>query len=243
MSTLLVMNCNTSAEMTADIVAQATAVARPGTVIRGDQPDWGPASAEGYYDSFLTAAAVLDKLTRMAQDGASFDALIMAGFGEHGREGARELLDVPVVDITEAAAMHAMLLGRRFAVVTTVERAAGQIEESLATAGLWSHCVGVEATGLAVLDVASDWEATAESFVVASRRALARGADVLCLGCAGMAGLQEEVGRRLGVPVIDGVSAAVALAEGLVAQGLRTSKVGGFASPLPKQRPGWPVGR
>ncbi|CAM5670461.1 Allantoin racemase OS=Streptomyces violarus OX=67380 GN=FHS41_005953 PE=3 SV=1 [Streptomyces violarus] len=46
----------------------------------------------------------------------------MAGFGKHGREGVRELVGVPVVDITEAAAHLACLLGRRYGVVTTLAR-------------------------------------------------------------------------------------------------------------------------
>lgn len=59
---------------------------------------------------------------------------MLAGFGEHGREGARELLDVPVVDITEAAAHLACLLGRRYGVVTTLDRTCGLIEDSLHSA-------------------------------------------------------------------------------------------------------------
>ena len=58
----------------------------------------------------------------LSYDGA-YDAVIQAGYGEHGREGLQELLDVPVVDITEAAASTAMFLGHRYSVVTTLDRA------------------------------------------------------------------------------------------------------------------------
>ena len=54
------------------------------------------------------------------------------------------------------------------------------------------------------------------------------------LGCAGMADLAASLGAEFGVPVIDGVGAAVVLAEGLAAIGLRTSKRGGYARPLAK---------
>ena len=54
------------------------------------------------------------------------------------------------------------------------------------------------------------------------------------LGCAGMADLAASLGTEFGVPVIDGVGAAVVLAEGLAAIGLRTSKRGGYARPLAK---------
>ena len=59
----------------------------------------------------------------------------------------------------------------------------------------------------------------------------------------GMAGLDEAVRDRTGVPVVDGVTAAVKLAEDLVALGLSTSKVRTYAPPHPKRIVGWPLNR
>jgi allantoin racemase len=238
---LLVVNCNTSTRMTEDITAVARAAARPGTEIIGTQPSWGPESAEGYYESFITAAAVLDVLSTLTE---SVDAVVMAGFGEHGREGARQLLDVPVVDITEAAAQLACLLGHKFGVVTTLRTALAPIESSLLTAGLWSRCAGVRATDLGVLELEADLDHTAAAMIAVGRRLLDEGADVLVLGCAGMAGLDQRVEQELGVPVIDGVAAAVNLCEVLVGLGKTTSTWGPYATPsASKSRPGWPVSR
>ena len=176
---------------------------------------------------------MLDLLRRL--DGP-VDAVVMAGFGEHGREGARELLDVPVVDITEAAAHLACLLGRRYGVVTTHDRSSGQIQDGLRAAGVAENCAAVVGTGLGVLDLTADQERTVRAFVAAGRRALDAGAEVLVLGCAGMTGLERRVGGLLGVPVVDGVAAAVRLAETLVALGLTTSRAGSYARALPKRR-------
>lgn len=159
----------------------------------------------------------------------------MAGFGEHGREGVRELVDAPVVDITEAAAHLACLLGRRYGVVTTLERSCGQIEDSLELAGVGRNCAAVVGTGLGVLDL-GDPDRTEAAFLTAAERALEAGAEVLVLGCAGMTGLQQVVGEKLGVPVVDGVAAAVKLAESLVTMGLRTSRAGSYAKPERKRR-------
>lgn len=232
---ILVTNCNTTEEMTREIANGARAAASPGTEILARTPRWGPESAEGWLDSFLSAAAVLDLLHAEAEP---FDAAVLAGFGEHGREGARELLDVPVVDITEAGAHLACLLGRRYGVVTTLERTRGQIEDSLHTAGLAAHCMAIEGTGLGVLELA-DADRAASAFVSAARRARDAGAEVLVLGCAGMTGLHARIAAELSVPVVDGVAAAVRLAESLVALGLRTSRAGSYAQPLPKRRR-WP---
>jgi Asp/Glu/Hydantoin racemase len=60
------------------------------------------------------------------------------------------------------------------------------------------------------------------------------GAEAIGLGCTGMADLAERIGDALGVPVVDGVTAGVKLVEALVALGLRTSKAGDLAFPLPK---------
>ncbi|MCM1974869.1 aspartate/glutamate racemase family protein [Streptomyces sp. G1] len=229
---ILVTNCNTTQGMTAEIVRGARAAAGPGTTVTGLTPYWGPESAEGWLDSYLSAAAVIDALRTYQEP---YDAVVMAGFGEHGREGVRELVDVPVVDITEAAAHLACLLGRRYGVVTTLERSCGQIEDSLELAGVGRNCAGVVGTGLGVLEL-EDAERTEAAFLAAAERVRAAGAEVLVLGCAGMTGLQRAVGEKLGMPVVDGVGAAVRLAESLVALGLTTSRAGTYARPLPKRR-------
>ncbi|MEU0070200.1 aspartate/glutamate racemase family protein [Streptomyces sp. NPDC006332] len=238
---IVVTNCNTTQEMTEEIVRGARAAAGPGTTVTGLTPAWGPESAEGWLDSYLSAAAVIDLLR--TYQGPPYDAVVMAGFGEHGREGVRELVDVPVVDITEAAAHLACLLGRRYGVVTTLERSCGQIEDSLELAGVGRNCAAVVGTGLSVLDLGDgagggrgERAGTEAAFLAAAEQACRAGAEVLVLGCAGMTGLERTVGEKLGIPVVDGVAAAVKLAESLVTLGLTTSRAGSYAKPLPKGR-------
>lgn len=236
MTRIAVVNCNTTEPMTAAIAARASTATGPGTEIIGVTPSWGVESAEGWYDSFISAAAVLHALGPL--DGY-VDGVVLAGFGEHGREGAREILRVPVVDITEAAVHVAMVLGRRFGIVPTVRRAAAQIEDSLRAAGLLDRCAAIEDTGLTVLEVGAHPGRTRAAFTAAAERAIANGAEVICLGCAGMVGLEEHVRDRLPVPVVDGVAAGAALVELLIRQGLTTSKIGSFAPPPAKART-WP---
>jgi len=236
---ILVVNCNTTSAITDDIVATATERAMPGTEIIGAEPSWGVASAEGFYESFISAAAVLDLLATWADP---FDAVIMAGFGEHGREGARQLLDIPVVDITEAAAMTASLIGYRYGVVTTLASTLGAIEQSLVGMGAMDRCAGVRAADIPVISAGEDLATTADALAEAALPLIEAGADVLVLGCAGFAGLDRMVEERTGLPVVDGVPAAVALCESLVRLGKTTSKAGLYATPsAAKERPGWPI--
>ncbi|MFD3406511.1 aspartate/glutamate racemase family protein [Kribbella sp. NPDC058693] len=238
---ILIANVNTTKAMTETIRTQAASYASAGTEVIGLTPDIGAESVEGNFESYLAAVAVMDAVVRY--DGP-YDAVIQAGYGEHGREGLHELLDVPVVDITEAAAQVAMLVGRTYSVVTTLDRAVPQIEDRLLLAGLKDRCASVRASGLAVLELEEDPDRAVDAIVEQSVKAVTEDrAEVICLGCGGMAGLDQKVTAATGVPVVDGVSAAVVLAESLVRLGLSTSKVRTYAAPRPKTVAGWPLGR
>ncbi|RFD28308.1 Asp/Glu/hydantoin racemase [Pseudomonas sp. GL93] len=235
---ILVVNVNTTESITDTIAQQARAVASPGTEIVGLTPYFGAESVEGNFESYLAAIAVMDRV--MAYD-QPFDAVIQAGYGEHGREGLQELLNVPVVDITEAAASTAMFLGHAYSVVTTLDRTVPLIEDRLKLAGLYQRCASVRASGMAVLELGEDPPGAMEAIVHQAELAIRDDkAEVICLGCGGMAGLDEQIRQRTGVPVVDGVTAAVMVAESLVRLGLSTSKVRTYATPRPKKVIGWP---
>jgi allantoin racemase len=171
-----------------------------------------------------------------------YDAVVLAGFGEHGRDGLQELIEPPVVEICEAAAHVAMMIARSFSVVTTLPRSVPAIEDRLKLAGLADRCASVRASGMSTLEVDTDPRGAVRGIVDQARIAVQRDhAEAICLGCAGLAGLEEAVTAELGVPVIDGIGAAVRLAEALVGLGLATSKVSTYAPPDPKQITGWPL--
>lgn len=236
---ILVVNVNTTESMTEGIGQQARRVASPGTEIVALTPRVGAESVEGNFESYLAAVAVMDRVVNYPEP---FDAVVQAGYGEHGREGLQEILDVPVVDITEAAASTAMYLGHKYSVVTTLDRAVPLIEDRLKLAGLYDRCASVRSSGLAVLELEEDATRTASVIADEAVRAVKEDfAEVICLGCGGMAGLEEEVRARTGAPVVDGVAAAVKVAESLVNLGLSTSKVRTFAPPREKRVIGWPL--
>ena len=238
---ILVVNSNTTKSMTEAIRESAQRYASPGTEIVATEANFGPESIEGFFEGYLSVIGVLDRLQSIE---FSFDALVMAGFGEPGREGAQELLDVPVFDIAECAAHVACLLGRSYSVVTTLDRAVPGIEDRLRLAGLYDRCASVRATGLAVLEVEQDEQLTVGRIVEEALAAIEKDrAEVICLGCGGMAGLDERVAAAVGVPVVDGVAAAVKLAEAVVGLGLRTSKIRSYAPPRPKHISHWPISR
>ncbi|MBV6289614.1 aspartate/glutamate racemase family protein [Pseudomonas aegrilactucae] len=236
---ILIVNVNTTEAITQAIARQAQAVAAPGTEIVGLTPYFGTDSVEGNFESYLAAIAVMDRVLAYDQP---YDAVIQAGYGEHGREGLQELLDVPVVDITDAGASAAMFLGHAYSVVTSLDRTVPLIEDRLKLSGLFARCASVRASGLGVLELESQPLRAVEAIVQQAEQAVREDkAEVICLGCGGMAGLDDQIRQRTGVPVVDGVTAAVKVAESLVQLGLSTSKVRTYATPRTKKIVGWPM--
>lgn len=236
---IIVVNVNTSQTMTSVIEAAARRCASAGTEITALQPYFGAEAVDCNFESYLSAVAVMDRV--LAHD-RPYDAVVLAGFGEHGRDAIAELIEQPVVEICEASAHMAMMIGRAYSVVTTLQRSVPAIEDRLRLAGLWDRCASVRATGMSTLDVDNDPAAAIRAVVAEAAVAVQTDhAEVICLGCAGMAGLEEAITTELHVPVVDGVGAAVRLAEAIVGLGLKTSKLSTYAQPEPKKIIGWPL--
>jgi len=236
---ILVVNPNTTESMTRSMAEAARRYGAPETEIVGVTPSWGAPGIEGSFEGLLSAAAVMQAVTTYPDP---FDAVVMAGFGEPGREGVRELLDVPVMDITECSALMACTLGTRFSVVTTIRHFVPIIEDIYAAMGLERRCASIRATGLSVLELEQDAELTKRRLAEEAGKAIDEdGAEVIILGCGGLGGFDKELEADVGVPVIDGIVAAVKMAEACDAYGVSTSKVNSYASPRPQHITGWPV--
>ena len=227
------VNPNTTASMTEKAAAAARAVAAPGTIVRADQPVDGPVSIEGPYDAAFAVPGMLDRIREAIEAGA--DAHVIACFDDTGLDAARALSDRPVIGIGEAAFHVATLVAERFSVVTTLSRSIPVIEANLARYGLAARCARVRAADVPVLALEEDGSLACDRISDEIARAIAEDrAEAIVLGCAGMTDLARRLSSRHGVPVVDGVAAAVTLAEGLVRLGIATSKIGGWASPLAK---------
>ena len=235
---LLLVNPNTSAVMTQSMTASAQAVAAAGTLVVGRQPSFGPASIESHFDDVFGAAGVAEQV-RLAH-GEGFDAVLIACLGDPGLDAARELTSAPVLGIAEAAFHAASFVATGFSVVTTLTRTCVIAERLVQRYGFERSCRGIHGTDIPVLALEACDEDTVAQIEAAARAALQRDrSGAIVLGCGGMASLCRSLQQRLGVPVIDGVSAAVKLAEALVALGLKTEKSGDYAAPLPKTWVGW----
>src|SRR5882757_569399 len=234
---LNIVNPNTTAAMTKTIAAAATTAARPDTIIHAVSSAFGPASIEGAYDDALAVPGLLARIAEGEADGA--DAHVIACFDDTGLDAARALAEAPVIGIGEAGFHVATLIAHRFAVVTTLSRSVPVIENNLLRYGFERRCARVRATDVPVLELDNPASGARARIGAEIFRALEDdGAEAIVLGCAGMADLAASLSAEFRIPVIDGVVAAVVLAEGLAAAGLSTSKRGAFARPLAKSYSG-----
>ncbi len=229
---LLVVNPNSTASMTAKIGACARAFASPGTEIIACNPPDGPGSIEGHYDEAISTPGLLAEIRRGEAEGA--DGFVVACFDDPAIGACREIATGPVIGICEAAMHAATMIATTFSVVTTLPRSVPIIEDLALRYGMERRCRRVRAADIPVLALEEEGDAR-QRILAEVRAAVAQDrCEAVILGCAGMADLTEWLSRETGMPVIDGVVAAVRIVEALVGAGLRTSKIGAYAAPRAK---------
>lgn len=227
------INPNTTAAMTTKIGEAAQAIAYPTTTISATNPEDGPVSIESHYDEAIATVGVLEEVRKGKEE--SVDAYIIACFGDPGLLAAREMTRAPIIGIAEAAFHVAAMISTKFSIVTTLSRTGIIAEHLLQQYGFTQQCSRIRAAEIPVLALEEDGDAAFNLIVEECLRAKAEdGIGAIVLGCGGMADLTEKISEAVQLPIIEGVTAAVKLAEALVGLGVTTSKYGDLAFPLGK---------
>jgi allantoin racemase len=229
---IVVINPTTTAGFNEFLGEQARRYARPDTEIEVGQIGWGPASIEGHYEEELAALAILELIAERRNDA---DGFVIACYGDPGLYAARELSPVPVGGIGEASMLMACTVAHRFSIVTILDRFKPAVHDMVRRYGLQDRCASVRSTGFAVLDCERDPDGACDRVAEQARQAIEHdGAEAILLGCGGFSRLDKRLQEELGVPVIDGVSAAVGMLEAGHAYGISTSRVAAFMAPEAK---------
>lgn len=214
MRRILVVNSNTTEGVTARIADAARAAASPGTQIEAVTAPFGLPLIVSRADWLVAGPATLAAL---AQRRGGFDAAVIACFGDPGLDAAKELLDVPVLGISEAAFHAACMLGRRFGVVSFTAALRPMFEDCLAHHGLAARCAGFRMGPAFAGDPGRVAEERRGLIVTLCRQSVEQdGAEVVILAGGPLAGLAPVIAPEVAVPVVDGTSAAVRLAESLI---------------------------
>jgi len=220
---LLLVNPNMTEAMTRDMAAIARGVA--GTVA-----EIVPLTApRGFpYIASRAEAQVAGgiALEMIAENLAGTDGVIMAAFGDPGLRGARELFDLPIVGMAEAAMMSACMLGERFSIVTFSPVMRRWYLDCVADSGLMARCTGVRTPLGHPLQIDGVRERLKDDLAHLARQAVEQdGADVVILGGAPLAGLAPEIADLVPGLVLDPIAAATAQAIALA----RITTRAGFA--------------
>ena len=237
---LLIINPNTSQSVTDLIEAEARRSLSQGTRITMATAPFGVAYIETRFEALVGGYATA---CAAAEHAGRFDGLVVAAFGDPGLAGLKELFDVPVVGMTEAALASACLLGQRFSIIAISHRIEAWYRECVAANGLTSRLASVRSLQEPLRDIGSVQEDHAARLQSLCEAAVNEdGADVLVIAGAPLAGLARSIKHQLPVPAVDGVSSAVNHAQSLVSLAPAPARAGSFAKPPRKDFKNLPPG-
>lgn len=236
---LLVINPNISDDVTALIEAEALRSASPGTELVVRTAGYGVEYIETRFESLIAAGAVAEIVAQYTRDGASVDGVVVAAFGDPGMPALKELTDVPVIGITEAALCAAALQGHRFSIIAISDRIRPWYRDCVERFGLGGRLASIRSINEALHGIASVQQDFKATLLALSHQAVTEdGADVVILAGAPLAGLARELRGQIGVPVVDGISAGIRMAEAVVGLDSGPHRAGAFAPPPAKSRRG-----
>lgn len=224
------INPNTNQKNTkviADAIAPYTSESLQVDVV---SPEKGPVGLESYYHNYLASVHVHKQIIDAEKEG--YDGVVIACYGDPGVEAAKELVNIPVVGITEASYALARILCTKFLVVVSAETAVPRQIRYIKSLGIPDFQYAVKPIGLTVLGVMSDRMSAKELIAKNCEIALKEtGAELIVMGCSGFSGLRKDLEKGLQVPIIDPVVAGLHICEALIKMNLSQSKVSTYKTP------------
>ena len=213
--TVLVINPNSNVEVTRGLDRALEPLRLPGgPAITCTTLEQGPLGVETQRDVEMVTLPLADLVA--ASDA---DAFVIACFSDPGLHVCREATGKPVFGIAESAFLSALTRGGQFGAIAILDRSIPRHGRYLRQLGLQDRLAGERALNLRVHELADEGKTWTRLVAVGRELVQEDRADVLILGCAGMARYQEELAEAVGVPVIDPTRAAAIMALGAVLLG------------------------
>ncbi|MBA3478469.1 MAG: aspartate/glutamate racemase family protein [Lautropia sp.] len=215
---ILVLNPNSTQDVTDHIDRSLQSFRLPGgPQIVCDTLRSGPPGIESQAHVDGTSERLLDYFATHPQRRPPA-ALVLACFSDPGVFAMREELNCPVFGSAECAYFTAAARGERFGVISILARVVPRHRRQVRLLGLEHKLAADLPIGRSVVAL-SDEDATLSRLLEVGRTLVqSHGADVVVLGCAGMARYRDRLEDALQVPVIDPTQAAVAMAIGTLLQ-------------------------
>ena len=176
----------------------------------------GPPGIESQSDADGVIAPLCRTIRARDNDAAAF---VVACFSDPGLYSAREATRKPVLGIAECGILTALTLGQRFGIIAILARSVPRHLRYVGAMGLTARLAGDLPIGLGVTELVRE-EVTLKRMIEAGATLRDdKGADVIVMGCAGMARCRGRLQAALGIPVVEPTQAAVAMAIGRVRLG------------------------
>jgi len=217
---ILVINPNSTEAVTRAIDAACEPLRTAGApAIECITLEEGPPGIETQRDVDSVVAPLMRTVSEREKD---YGAFVIACFSDPGIHAVRELTKKPVVGIAECGILTALTLGQKFGVIAILRQSIARHLRYIAALGVTDRLAAELPLGLGVTELGDEKKTFAR--MVESGRQLrdAHGADVIVMGCAGMAPYRKPLQDTLGVPVVEPTQAAVATAIGRVRLGWHT---------------------
>lgn len=176
----------------------------------------GPAGVQSQRDVDGIVGPLLARAATLEDQAGAF---VIACFSDPGLHSLREQSRRPVLGIAECGVLTALTLGQRFGVVAILPTSIPRHLRYFGAMGVSSRLAGDRAIGLGVTELADEERTLARMIEVGRVLRDTDGADVMVMGCAGMARFRDPLEQALGIPVVEPTQAAVAMAIGRVRLG------------------------
>jgi len=215
--TVIVINPNSTVAVTAAMDEGLAPLRMPGgPAIECVTLAEGPPGIESQSDADSVIAPLCRTIRARDNDAAAF---VVACFSDPGLHSARDTTRKPVLGIAECGILTALTLGQRFGVIAILAKSVPRHLRYIGAMGVGDRLAADLPIGLGVVEL-SDIRVTMERMKdVGTRLRDTHGADVLVMGCAGMARYRDELEAALGLPVVEPTQAAVSMALGRVRLG------------------------
>jgi allantoin racemase len=224
---ICIINPNSDEKMTAAIQKTARDNAADEFEVVCFSTPGAPPFIETYADQLQAAPGMLHLLQENIKNCQAF---VIACHCDPHLDAFKEISPVPVVGIGEASMKLATMLGHRFSVLSATAQSVPNKEALIRKYHLEEQLASVRAP-----DGKTQLSDPEDLYLDLAKKAMAEdGAEVIVLGCAGFTGLDRNIGKKLGIPVLDPVICGLILASGFARHGLTTSKIKRYRGRIPE---------
>jgi Asp/Glu/hydantoin racemase len=163
---------------------------------------------------------VVQPLIRMVKEREThYAAFVIACYSDPGLHSLREATLKPVLGISECGILTALTLGQKFGVIAILEKSIPRHLRYMGALGVMDRLAGELAVGLPVVELSDEAKTFGRMLTVGKALRDAHGANVIVMGCAGMARYRKPLQDAIGLPVVEPTQAAVTMAIGRVRLG------------------------